>query len=901
MLRRFTPYYEKLNIIMPRVGMNNAYVMPVFYPHSVVPTFNTTEQFALIGLPPDPGTIGCHEIVHYIQRLQVDGIPRVVQHIFGHTTYNPQVGLDSWFWEGLAVYYETKLQGGIGRLGSPYFRGVFGAGVAGKDLSGGYLQAMKRTVPLGPQYLIGSHFIDWLARTYGEHKLWQLVAHQSDELLPPLGVNTRFGSVYGRSLSKLIDDFNAHLKREWPVRKRPVAERKLEQLGVYARYTRAATGREAWISSDLDLPVRLTVRDSDGAELMSRNLNEILPFRKLVQPSVNSVSGLSFTADGRFLYFVMVDQGHTFPITRLMRLDVHEDALEQVHANINGAGGSISPDNKRYYFVQANDDHYDLAFFDLKSAKVQRLQTSAPGMYVIAPRVSPDGSRLVAATSYQGRIQLELFDARTGAKLTKPAAPTGDHLLASWVDAQHLVYAGEHQGRFQIYQTDLQNGSYKLLTDAPHFAFEPYSDGTHLRFLNRDGWRWTLDEVRLSEQPASAQPNIARPLSHAEETAQAPLSTTLEVESDEPYSSLDRLFMPEFWGPFSLYIPRVSSVLGLALTGSDMLGYHRWTILGAYDFEVDAPSASISYSNRQLAPYWIDANASYVTNLNSVRFSDGSESDVTERNSFGQLLLTRVFWGSNGVSLGVTGTQFKRDTDAPIDTSARRLVGPLLSMSYTGVERTAYTGARRALAAQVSAAHYPTALSTLDDGLSDLSANATLVVPLPLWRRHTLNVSGRGRSLLGGPEADRLLQVGGIALGYPVAGETFGIRSDDGLLPPSVRFIESVRGYENLAFFAHRYVGGELVYRAPLIVDAGTASSLGIFPSVFLRQFDFELFGVAGSLLEAGDTRLLAAGAALVVRLNLWVYPFDLVGQVARRFEQDNAWNGLLFLRLLGG
>ena len=39
-------------------------------------------------------------------------------------------GLESWFWEGLAVYYETKLQKGTGRLASLLWNGTFAAGVA---------------------------------------------------------------------------------------------------------------------------------------------------------------------------------------------------------------------------------------------------------------------------------------------------------------------------------------------------------------------------------------------------------------------------------------------------------------------------------------------------------------------------------------------------------------------------------------------------------------------------------------------------------------------------------------------------------------------------------------------------------------------------------------------------
>ena len=48
--------------------------------------------------------------------------------------------LDPWFDEGLAVYYETKLQPGTGRLAWPFWRGAFAAGFAGRRIGGGDLR-----------------------------------------------------------------------------------------------------------------------------------------------------------------------------------------------------------------------------------------------------------------------------------------------------------------------------------------------------------------------------------------------------------------------------------------------------------------------------------------------------------------------------------------------------------------------------------------------------------------------------------------------------------------------------------------------------------------------------------------------------------------------------------------
>ena len=67
--------------------------------------------------------------------------------------YTPQIGIDPWFAEGLAVYYETKLQPGTGRLMWPFWRGAFAAGFAGKRFNGGDLSVFQRNFHAGSYYL----------------------------------------------------------------------------------------------------------------------------------------------------------------------------------------------------------------------------------------------------------------------------------------------------------------------------------------------------------------------------------------------------------------------------------------------------------------------------------------------------------------------------------------------------------------------------------------------------------------------------------------------------------------------------------------------------------------------------------------------------------------------------
>src|SRR5205823_10657446 len=123
----------RLVIVMPGVAFNTAFVLPDlsgYEPVSVIPLQATLDFATEFGLPPDPGFIACHELVHYVHDQQIAGFWRRVDGVFGHL-YTPQVGYDPWFFEGLATHYEAKLSPGVGRPEWPIFTGIFAAGYAG--------------------------------------------------------------------------------------------------------------------------------------------------------------------------------------------------------------------------------------------------------------------------------------------------------------------------------------------------------------------------------------------------------------------------------------------------------------------------------------------------------------------------------------------------------------------------------------------------------------------------------------------------------------------------------------------------------------------------------------------------------------------------------------------------
>lgn len=928
-LREHAPIHDawtdqKPRIVLANLPFNNAYVSPPMLsePISVLPAYNTAPYFAPFNLPPDPGIIGCHEALHYVQLLQTGGVHRFVTSVAG-SAYTPQIGLEPWFHEGVAVYYETKLLGGIGRLGTRYYEGVLAAGVAGRRINGGWLHYANRAPLHGAHYLVGSFFVDWLVRTHGEPKLWQVVGRQAHALVPPLGVNGRFEAVYGESLSELIEAFAVQLARRYPDRRRPSAQREGRTLGRQARFVRSPAGWEASIVRGLDRPTRLVIRDPSGAVRTDRNLTDVMPGRTLVQPTPEGASGLDFSPDHRFVFFTMLDAGAVFQKSRLMRFEIATGELTIAADDLQGPGGGLTPDGKRYVFARAYGDAFGLASLDLATNEAAWIRPPEPGVYFHAPRVSPDGERILAVRSDVAGTRLAIVDARRGVLLEPPPAPPGPALEASWIDGDGVIFVGESDGRMQVFVSDLVAGRYRQVTRAPYLAFNPQSDGRTVRFLNREGWHWTLDEVDLEPEgrlrsegrdPGMRARGDARWLglvidrapklvirgapgespktSMAAQQSLAPRMPPVEVVSDEPYSQLDGLFLPQVRGPWLVVRDSYSSVVGIGATGGDRLGYNRWAVGVGVDPANPEPSAQIDYRSSHLAPLFVDVTlARYVARERldeQHEAPDGHVPDIVADEVLGVISLGRT-WYDSTLAWGWRFNQLRRSFDDGAGEATRRFAGPFAGASYAAAETTPYTGVRRRFSTSASATYLPKGLSTVAFNVSDLAGKAGFVVPLPLSRLHTLRLDGRARTLRGAPGSLGLLQVGGG--GGVISGlspEATGTRSA-GVLPPNLRFYEPLRGFEDLARYGTHVISGELAYRLPFVVDEGTASTLSFLPSSFLRDVALEPFGTGATLLDGSD-EAWAVGASVDVGVAFWLIPLDLRFQLSRRLTDDESW-----------
>ena len=126
----------------------------------------------------------------------------------------------------------------------------------------------------------------------------------------------------------------------------------------------------------------------------------------------------------------------------------------------------------------------------------------------------------------------------------------------------------------------------------------PYND--KIRFLNREGTNWYIDEITADVQPIE-------PSGETIETTPTkyppPVDADINVISDTPYSGFDNLFFPTNRTVLVTSAGQDAGFrAGLQLAGTDRLQFHRWGLTGSVQVDTGILSGSVFYVNRQLAP-----------------------------------------------------------------------------------------------------------------------------------------------------------------------------------------------------------------------------------------------------------------------------------------------------------
>ncbi|RKG80028.1 hypothetical protein D7W82_29985 [Corallococcus sp. CA049B] len=938
---------KRVLVYLTSADFNNAYVQSEFAStpqQMVLPQHMTLEQFNLLGLgETDIGDVACHESVHYVQMQQVGGLWNVLNKVTGGL-FQPNIFTESWFLEGLATYYEGRLGKDTGRPFSPVWRGWWEGAVAARkgELNAGYLSPENRALdPFGGNYLSGMNFVEYLAKTYGEKRLWKLVDEQGSSLFPPLAVTLRFKRVYGKDIGSLFSEFEESLQKNLQVRERPATQQVLvREAGYFSRLAaNPADGSTALVSVGREAITHLTVRERDGRERFSRALVQLLPGRRWVVASPSLVSGMTFSRDGQWLYLVSADIDAVGSYTgKLWRVDARTGDVVRLWDGLVGMGGDVTADGRSYVFVEVNGDAANLVRLDLESGQRERLTDFQAHTALGTPVTSPDGGRYVFPMNGAQGWDLVLREPDGSLRWL-----TRDGLFnysPRWLDADHLVFLREHEGRLQAHVMTVSTRRIARVTDAPLLVMDAAPvGGDAVAFLNRDGIHFTVDRAPLTGALAELRATPEVPATSVA-TAPAPAGTTataqgtdaqdgfaafpgqpapptdapaqdssdipsaqvappplpvdpahdvdapvtppavvggpVEVLTDEPYSPLEGFFIPNYRVPYFYTVPN-------DVDGGDPYFAGGISIAGQDRLGFNAYALTLTYDLKEKQPgvsfaYGNALLSPFYIQVSASRLRENERTDL-QATAFA----SRTFW-TTPVSFGVLALDRRFDATDRRPAITTRLIGPEVAASYFAGEGTSYGGTQRGLGLSVSGGIFPKAFAR-DSTVGDVRLGVDgYLGGLPFIGKDNLLLSVAGRALPGAP--DGLLEVGGI-----LPGQAFFINRDsttDGGLPlqlqPGLAFSEYLRGYEDHTFRARNVLLANARYRYRFIIDYGWASTLWVLPSLFVSQVELDGFG-AIARTDNRDNHAAVGGSA-TLRLTMGqAYALSFFYQYAHRFD----------------
>lgn len=435
-----------------------------------------------------------HELVHVVALDKASGSDRFFRRLFfgkvreiadnpltlpyGYLTV-PRMSAPRWYHEGIAVFMETWMAGGLGRAQGAYDEMVFRTMVHDSalfyDPVGLESEAMATDFQVGIMaYLYGTRFFDYLAHTYGPEKLKLWVSRTSDSRAY---FSSQFKYVYGISL----DD----AWRQWIAWEHSFQEENLKAVRQYPT----------------------------------------TQYREVTRDPLGSVSRAYYDRSTRKIYTALNYPGR---IAHIAEIDVDNGHIAKL-CDIKGGAiyyvTSLGYDSlsRTLFFTTDNDEWRDLRALDLNTGKVRMLQEDARigdlvfsyadsslwgvkhfngictivrmphpynkwnqiyslpyGKTIYDIDLSPDGTKLTGSLAFiNGRQELVMMDIprlREGDTTYQTLFDFGQSNPGNFVfapDGKYLYGASYYSGISNVFRYDLEADSMEAVTNCETGFFRP--------------------------------------------------------------------------------------------------------------------------------------------------------------------------------------------------------------------------------------------------------------------------------------------------------------------------------------------------------------------------------------------------------------------------------------------
>jgi len=436
-----------------------------------------------------------HEMAHIVTTDKATSSDRLFRSLFlGKVTPDPEVPLSMlysflttprwysprWYLEGIAVYLETWMNGGLGRVIGPYDEMVFRTLVrdSGRIYDVVGLESEGTTIDFmvaANSYLYGTRFVSYLALQYGNDSLlaWFNRTEGSRRYF-----SSQFRQVYGRSLEdewarwieweRAWQRANLAAVRRHPTTSaRPITDR---ALGALSRPYFDPASRTLYMAVRYPGQVAFLA----AIDLASGNIRRLGEVQGSAELSVTSVA---FDAASRTLFYTTSNAAWR----HLAALDVETGRSEVLLRNARVGDLAFNPADRSLWGVRHDNGFSTLVRIPPPYHEWRQVHTLEYGRDLFDLDISPDGRTLIGAMSEISGAQ-RLVRMPIAALLAGDAtAETLTDEFGEWPpsnfvfspDGRYLFGSSYVSGVSNIFRYDLERRVLEPLSNAETGFFRP--------------------------------------------------------------------------------------------------------------------------------------------------------------------------------------------------------------------------------------------------------------------------------------------------------------------------------------------------------------------------------------------------------------------------------------------
>ncbi len=385
-----------------------------------------------------------------------------------------------WYHEGIAVFLETWMAGGVGRVLGGYDEMVFRTMVLEDsyfyDVVGLESEGTTIDFQVGQNsYLYGTRFMTWLAAEHGPEKLiaW---FNRNDESRRYF--KSQFEKVYGAPLD---DEWRRWIagEHEWQkknlerIRKYDVTpEKRISDatLGSVSRsyYDREHNAIYAAINRPARVPQVVSIDATSG---------KVTPLAEVDGPALYFVTSLAYDAKARKLFFTT---HNTRGWRDLDEVDLSNGRHTKLLKNCRTGDIVVNPADQSIWGIQHHNGYSSIVRIPKPYSGWQNVLTLEYGRDLFDIDVSPDGKTLSASTiEISGDQQLvaadidELLKHNSSFRTLHVFENNGPANFVFSPDGRYLFGTSYYTGVSNVFRYDMQTQRMEALTNAETGLFRP--------------------------------------------------------------------------------------------------------------------------------------------------------------------------------------------------------------------------------------------------------------------------------------------------------------------------------------------------------------------------------------------------------------------------------------------